>query len=76
MYFQHFSHAVAALVKIAQAHEGRREEIRSALHAALDDGAYIERITKEPAYNAYHQAAVNCRRFFVNRLENGQGSRQ
>lgn len=69
VYFQHFSHAVAALVKIAQAHEERREEIRSALHAALDDGTYIERITKEPEYNVYHQAAVNCRRYFVNRLE-------
>ncbi len=69
VYFQHFSHAVAALVKIAQAHEECREEIRSALHAALDDGTYIERITKEPEYNVYHQAAVNCRRYFVNRLE-------
>lgn len=69
VYFQHFSYAVAALVKIAQAHEECREEIRSALHAALDDGTYIERITKEPEYNVYHQAAVNCRRYFVNRLE-------
>lgn len=69
VYFQHFSHAVAALVKIAEAHEAYREEIRKALHDALDDGAYIRRITQEPEYNAYYQAAANCRRFLINRLE-------
>lgn len=69
VYFQHFSHAVAALVKIAEAHEEYREEIRTALHEALDDGTYIQRITQEPEYNAFYQAAANCRRFFVNRLE-------
>lgn len=73
VYFQHFSHAVAALVKIAEAHEEYRETISKALHEALDDGAYIQRITQEPEYNAYYQAAANCRRFVVNRLGNGQG---
>lgn len=70
VYFQHFSHAVAALVKIAKAHGEYRERIKNALHDALDDGAYIRRITGEPEYNAYYRAADNCRRFFVGHLEN------
>lgn len=69
VYFQHFSHAAAALVRIAEKHEECREEIKAALHAALDDDAYIRRITQEPEYNAYYQAACNCRRFFRKRLE-------
>ncbi len=70
VYFQHFSHAVAALVRIAEQHEVCREEIRAALHEALDDDAYIRRITQEPEHNAYYQAACNCRRFVVKRLGN------
>lgn len=69
VYFQHFSHAVAALVRIAGQHAECRQEIKAALHAALDDDAYIRRITEEPEYNAYYQAALNCRRFFKKGLE-------
>ncbi|WP_373264319.1 FAD-dependent oxidoreductase [Hungatella hathewayi] len=69
VYFQHFSHAVAALVKIAEVNPECREEIKAALHEAMDDGTYIRRITQEPEWNAYYQAAENCRRFFLNRLE-------
>lgn len=68
VYFQHFSHAVAALVKIAKQNPECEEEIADALHDALDDDAYIRRITEEPEYNAYYQAALNCRRYFMNRL--------
>lgn len=68
VYFQHFSHAVAALVKIAEHNPECAEEIIEALHEALDDDTYIRRITEEPEYNAYYQAARNCRRFFENRL--------
>ena len=68
VYYQHFSHAVAALVKIAQAHEECREPIRTALHAALDDESYIRRITKEPEHNAYYQAALNGKKYFCSRL--------
>lgn len=70
VYYQHFSHAVAALVKIAEAHEDCREPIKAALHAALDDETYIRRITQEPEHNAYYQAAINCKKFFYSRLEN------
>lgn len=70
VYFQHFSHSVAALVKIAEKNPECRDEIVAALHAALDDDAYICRITQEPDYNAYYQAACNCRKFFENRLVN------
>lgn len=68
VYYQHFSHAVAALVKIAQAHEDCREPIKAALHAALDDESYIRRITQEPEHNAYYQAALNCKTYFCSRL--------
>lgn len=62
VYFQHFSHAVAALTKIAAAHPECREEIRAKLHAALDDGTYIRRITDTPEWNAFYKAADNCRK--------------
>lgn len=68
VYFQHFSHSVAALVKIAEAHPEVREEITNALHEALDDETYIGRITREPSFHAFYQAAYNCKRFFRNRL--------
>lgn len=68
VYFQHFSNAIAALVKIAEKNEGCREEIKVALRTAVNDDAYIQRITQEPEYNAYYQAALNCRRFVNNRL--------
>lgn len=68
VYFQHFSHAVAALVKIAGAHKACREEIRAALHDALDDETYISRITQMPEHNAYYQAALNCKRYFMANL--------
>lgn len=68
VYFQHLSHAVAALTKIAVAHPERREEIRAALHEALDDGAYIRRITDTPEYNAFHVAAKNCQKFVERNL--------
>ncbi len=63
VYFQHFSHAVAALTKIAAAHPECREDIRAKLHAALDDGAYIRRITDTPEWNAFYKAADNCRKY-------------
>lgn len=63
VYFQHLSHAVAALVKIARAHENMRADIRCALHAALDDGAYIRRVTDTPPWNAFYRAADNCRSY-------------
>lgn len=68
VYYQHFSHAVAALVKIALTHEEYRERITEALHAALDDDTYIRRMTDQPEYNAFYQAALNCRRFFQEHL--------
>ena len=68
VYFQHISHAVGALVKIALAHPERRDEIRKALHDALDDGAYIRRMTSAPEYNAFHRAAANCRSFVYSKL--------
>ncbi len=68
VYFQHFSHAVAALTKIALKHPERREEIRAKLHAALDDGAYIRRITDTPEWNAFYKAADNCRKFVTRKL--------
>ncbi len=68
VYFQHFSHTVAALVKIAEAHEEYKDEIRTALRKALDDETYIRRITQAPEHNAYYQAALNCKRYFVTHL--------
>ncbi len=68
VYFQHFSHAVAALTKIALKHPERREEIKTKLHAALDDGAYIRRITDTPEWNAFYKAADNCRKYVVRKL--------
>ena len=69
IYFQHISHAVAALVKIALKHEDRREEIKQALHAALDDGSYIRRMTTAPEWNAFYRAADNCRRYVAKHLQ-------
>ncbi len=63
VYFQHMSHAVVALTKIALAHSERREEIKTALHAALDDEAYIRRMTDTPEWNAFHIAAKNCQKY-------------
>lgn len=68
VYFQHLSHAVAALTKIAVAHPQRREEIKEALHEALDDGAYIRRITNTPEHNAFYIAAKNCQNFVARNL--------
>ena len=68
VYFQHLSHTVVALTKIAMAHPERREEIHLALHKALDDGAYIHRITDTPTYNAFHIAAENCRKYVTRNL--------
>jgi hypothetical protein len=68
VYYQHFSNAVAALVKIGLAHPERKDEIAKALHQALDDGSYIRRMTKEPEDTAYYQAAENCRRFVTKNL--------
>lgn len=68
VYFQHLSHTVAALTKIALAHEERREEIKAALHEALDDGAYIRAITDTPEHNAFHVAAKNCQRYVERHL--------
>lgn len=73
VYYQHVSHAVAALVKIAEANPECKEEIKAALHQALDDGVYIRRMTSAPEWNAYYQAAENCRRFFESRLEGAKG---
>lgn len=63
VYFQHMSHAVVALTKIATAHPARREEIKAALHAALDDGDYIRRMTDTPEWNAFYIAAQNCQNY-------------
>ncbi len=60
VYFQHMSHTVVALTKIALAHPERRDEIRNALYAALDDGAYIRRMTDTPEWNAFYSAAKSC----------------
>lgn len=68
VYFQHISHAVAALVKIAKGHPARRAEIAAALHAALDDGNYIRRMTDAPQGSAYFRAAENCRSYVVRQL--------
>lgn len=68
VYFQHLSHAVAALTKIAAAHPERREEIKAALHEALDDGAYIRRITDTPEHNAFYIAAKNCQHYVSRHL--------
>ncbi len=68
VYYQHFSHVVAALVKIAEANEAYREKITTALHEALDDETYIRRMTDQPEYNAFYKASLNCKKFFVNRL--------
>lgn len=68
VYFQHFSHAVAALVKISEANPDCREEIKKALHQALDDETYIGRITQVPEWNVCYQAAKNCKTFFHNRM--------
>lgn len=68
VYFQHLSHAVVALTKIALAHPERREEIKAALHAALDDGAYIRRVTDTPEYSAFHIAAKNCQKYVERNL--------
>lgn len=68
VYFQHISHVVAALVKIALAHPARREEIRAALHEALDNGSYIRRMTDAPVWNAFYSAARNCRDYLVRHL--------
>lgn len=68
VYFQHFSHAVTALCKIAQACPARREEIRTALHAALDDGSYIRRMTDAPEYNTFYRVAGNCRSYVEQHL--------
>ena len=63
VYFQHMSHAVVALTKIALAHPERREEIKTTLHAALDGGDYIRRMTDTPEWNAFHIAAKNCQKY-------------
>ncbi len=68
VYYQHFAHSVVALTKIALAHSERREEITAALHAALDDETYIRKMTNQPEYNAYYHAALNCKKYFTDRL--------
>ncbi len=69
VYYQHFSHAVAALTNIALKCGARREEIRRTLHETLDDGAYIRRITDTPPWNAFHRAADNCRLYVEKHLD-------
>ena len=68
VYFHHFTHAVAALVKIALAHPERKREITEALHAALDDGQYLSRMVHAPEHNAFYRAAANCQKYVQAKL--------
>lgn len=70
VYYQHFSHAVAALVRIALAHPEFKAEITAALHQALDDGRYIRRITSAPEWSAFYVQAKRCSDYFYRHLIN------
>lgn len=47
IYFQFLSHAVCALLAIRQAHPDVKDEIDAALHAFLNDPAYVERVVPD-----------------------------
>ena len=48
IYYQFVSHAVAALIRIGDAHTDLRQMIRQAFETAFSTDAYYERITKKP----------------------------
>ena len=48
IYYQFVSHAVAALIRIGDAHTDMRQMIRQAFEAAFSTDAYYDRITKKP----------------------------
>lgn len=63
VYFQHLSNAVAALVRIADAHPDLAEEINARLRESLKDLGYILRITPDLKDSSYYKASKNIWEF-------------
>lgn len=61
IYFQFFSHAIMALLKIYQDLPGQRERIGGILTRAVGDDAYILRITGQKPGTYHHSIAENMK---------------
>lgn len=62
IYFQFLSHAVSALLAIRQAHPDEKEKIDTALHAFLNDQAYVERMVPDASRACEVDMAKNIAR--------------
>ena len=60
-YFQFFSNAFIALMRIADAHPELRERVAGIFRAAFEDGSYVKRITTRPAESSEGSMAANVR---------------
>ncbi len=63
VYFQHLSHAAAALCKIAAHYPDWTAQIQETLYQALSNGNYIRRITSAEPDTAAYKAAANIWEF-------------
>ncbi len=60
-YFQFMSNALAALIRIGDAHPETRDEIRQAFSLAFDDDAYYDRLTKRPKKSSEGGMVLNLK---------------
>lgn len=63
VYYQHYSFTVAALSAIAGKHPSLKAEIGAKLHEAVDDGAYVARITDDPEGSSHDRIARYIREY-------------
>ena len=63
VYFQHLSHAAAALCKIAARYPDWTAQIQETLYQALSNGTHIRRITSAEPDTAAYKAAANIWEF-------------
>lgn len=59
--FQFMSNALAALIRIGDAHPAVRDEICRAFHLAFDDGTYYNRLTKRPEKSSEGGMVLNLK---------------